>query len=104
MIPLEIVMLALLQTVDFALGIYWYIIIASAVFSWLYAFNVVNSRNAFVASVGDFLHRATEPALRPLRRFIPNLGGIDVSPIVLLLIIFFLRSFIWNSLAPALIG
>jgi YggT family protein len=96
-------MLALLQTVDFALGIYWYIIIASAVFSWLYAFNVVNSRNPFVASVGDFLHRATEPALRPLRRFIPNLGGIDVSPIVLMLIIFFLRSFIWTSIAPALI-
>jgi YggT family protein len=97
-------MLALLQTVDLALGIYTWILIGSAVFSWLYAFNVVNSRNQFVASVGDFLHRATEPALRPLRRFIPNLGGIDLSPIVLLLIIYFLRSFIWNSIAPALLG
>ena len=97
-------MLALLQTVDLALGICTWILIGSAVFSWLYAFNVVNSRNPFVASVGDFLHRATEPALRPLRRFIPNLGGIDISPIVLLLIIYFLRSFIWNSIAPALLG
>jgi YggT family protein len=97
-------MLALLKTVDLALGIYTWILIGSAVFSWLYAFNIVNARNPFVASVGDFLHRATEPALRPLRRFIPNLGGIDVSPIVLLLIIYFLRSFIWTSIAPALLG
>lgn len=103
-IVLENVMLALLQTVDLALGIYTWILIGSAVFSWLYAFNVVNSRNAFVASLGDFLYRATEPALRPLRRIIPNLGGIDVSPIVLLLIIFFLRRLIWTSIAPALLG
>jgi YggT family protein len=96
-------MLALLKTVDLALSIYTYILIGSAIFSWLYAFNVVNSRNAFVASVGDFLHRATEPALRPIRRLIPDLGGIDVSPIVLLLIIYFLRNFIWSSVAPALL-
>jgi YggT family protein len=98
------IMLALLKTVDLALSIYTYILIGSAIFSWLYAFNVVNSRNPFVASVGDFLHRATEPALRPIRRLIPNLGGIDVSPIVLLLIIYFLRNFIWSSVAPALLG
>ena len=97
-------MLALLQTLDLALSIYTWILIGSAVFSWLYAFNVVNARNPFVAAVGDFLQRATEPALRPLRRFIPNLGGIDISPIVLLLIIYFLRSFIWTSIAPALLG
>jgi YggT family protein len=104
LIVLENLMLALLQTVDLALGIYTWILIGSAVFSWLYAFNIVNSRNAFVASLGDFLYRATEPALRPLRRIIPNLGGIDVSPIVLLLIIFFLRRLIWTSIAPALLG
>ena len=97
-------MLALLKTVDLALSIYTWILIGSAVFSWLYAFNVVNSRNTFVASVGDFLHRATEPALRPIRRFIPSLGGIDISPIVLLLFIYFLRNFIWSSVAPALLG
>lgn len=97
-------MLALLQTLDLALGIYTWVLIGSAVFSWLYAFNVVNARNPFVASIGDFLHRVTEPALRPLRRFIPNLGGIDVSPVVLLLIIFFLRNFLRLTVAPALIG
>lgn len=96
-------MLALLQTIDLALSIYTWIIIASAVFSWLYAFNVVNSGNRFVGMVGEFLYKATEPALRPIRRVLPDLGGIDVSPIVLLLLIFFLRSLMWNSLAPAVI-
>ena len=97
-------MLALIMTIQYALSIYWYIIIASAVFSWLYAFNVVNGRNPFVASVGDFLHRVTEPALRPIRRFIPNLGGIDLSPIILLLIIFFLQAFLATSVTPALLA
>lgn len=96
-------MLALLLTVDYALGIYWWLIIASAVFSWLYAFNVVNPRNQFVANIGYFLHRVTEPALRPIRRFMPDLGGIDISPIILLLIIFFIRQFLWTSVAPALV-
>lgn len=96
-------MLALLRTIDLALSIYTWIIIASAVFSWLYAFNVINARNQFVATVGDFLHRITEPALRPIRRFMPDLGGIDVSPIILLLLIFFIRQLLWTTLAPALL-
>ena len=87
-------MIALIQTIVMALDIYWWIIIASAIFSWLYAFNVVNSRNQFVGSVGNMLYRLTEPALRPIRRFMPDLGGIDISPIILLLIIFFIRQFI----------
>ena len=93
-------MIALIQTIVMALDIYWWIIIASAIFSWLYAFNVVNSRNQFVGSVGNMLYRLTEPALRPIRRFMPDLGGIDISPIILLLIIFFLRSFMWNTIFP----
>ncbi|WP_099866986.1 YggT family protein [Pararhizobium haloflavum] len=96
-------MLAVFQTIDLALSIYTWIIIASAVFSWLYAFNVVNSNNRFVGTVGEFLYRATEPALRPIRRILPDLGGLDISPIVLLLIIFFIRSLMWNSIAPAVI-
>ena len=96
-------MLALLQTVDLALGIYNWIVIGSALFSWLYAFNVVNPHNQIVSAIGQFLYRATEPALRPIRRFIPDLGGIDVSPIILLLIIFFLRQFLWTTIAPAVI-
>jgi YggT family protein len=97
-------MLALIQTVIFALDIYWWIIIASAIFSWLYAFNVINTNNQFVGTIGNFLYRATEPALRPIRRIMPDLGGIDISPIILLLILFFLRQFILTTVAPALLS
>lgn len=96
-------MLALIQTVVLALDLYWWIIIASAVFSWLYAFNVVNPRNQIVSTIGNFLFRVTEPALRPIRRVLPDLGGIDISPIVLLLVLFFLRQFLITTVAPALL-
>ena len=77
-------MRAVLDVVFIAINIYSWIIIAAAVFSWLYAFNVINPRNQFVASIGQFLYAVTEPALRVIRRFIPSFGGIDISPIVLL--------------------
>lgn len=93
-------MIALFRTIDLALSLYTWILIASAVFSWLYAFNVVNSGNRFVASIGEFLYRVTEPVLRPLRNILPNLGGIDISPIIVLLIIFFIRQFLWTTLWP----
>jgi YggT family protein len=93
-------MYALFQTIDLALSIFTWILIGSAIFSWLYAFNVINSSNRFVATLGQFFYNVTEPALRPIRRFMPDLGGIDISPIILLLIIFFLRSFLWNSIYP----
>jgi len=96
-------MLALIQTIVLALDIYWWLIIASAVFSWLYAFNVVNPRNQFVGMVGNALFRVTEPALRPIRSIMPDLGGIDISPIILLLILFFVRQFILTTIAPALL-
>lgn len=96
-------MLAVIQTIVLALDIYWWIIIASAIFSWLFAFNVINSRNQVVAVVGDFLYKATEPALRPIRRFLPDLGGLDISPIILLLAIFFVRQFLITTIAPAVI-
>jgi len=97
-------MLALIQTIILALDIYWWLLILSAVFSWLYAFNVINSRNRFVNMIGEFLYKVTEPALRPIRRFLPDLGGIDISPIILLLIIFFVRQLILTSIAPALLS
>ena len=102
-------MLALFRTIDFALDIYTWIIIASAVFSWLYAFNIVNARNPFVASIGDFLYKVTEPALKPIRRLLPDLGGVDISPIILLLIIlfiiiYFIRQLLWTSIAPLFVG
>ena len=93
-------MLALIQTLVLALDIYWWLIIASAIFSWLYAFNVVNPRNQFVGTIGNMLFRLTEPALRPIRRFMPDLGGIDISPIILLLIIYFIRELLWSTVAP----
>ncbi|MER8376359.1 YggT family protein [Mesorhizobium sp. M1409] len=96
-------MLALIQTIVMALDLYWWIIIASAIFSWLYAFNVVNSKNQFVGSIGNMLYRLTEPALRPIRRFMPDLGGIDISPIILLLVLFFLRQFILTTVAPLIL-
>ncbi|MFN4274323.1 MAG: YggT family protein [Aliihoeflea sp.] len=96
-------MIALISTIDLALGIFWWIVILSAVFSWLYAFNVVNPSNQFVGMVGNALHRLTEPALRPIRSVMPDLGGIDISPIILLLIIFFIRQLLWTTIAPAVI-
>jgi YggT family protein len=74
------------------------------VFSWLYAFNVVNSRNQFVASVGNMLFQLTEPVLRPIRRAMPDLGNVDISPIVALVAIFFLQQLLINTIAPALLG
>ncbi|MEO0496197.1 MAG: YggT family protein [Pseudomonadota bacterium] len=94
-------MIALFVVLDAILGFYWWIIIASAIFSWLYAFNVVNSSNQFVGMIGNFLYQLTEPALRPIRRIMPNLGTIDLSPIVLLFGIMFLRIFLRTSIAPA---
>lgn len=93
-------MLALIQTIVLALDIYWWIIIGAAIFSWLYAFNVVNPRNEVVGMIGNMLFRMTDPALQPIRRYLPNLGGIDISPIILLLIIFFIRQFLLTTIAP----
>ena len=95
--------LTIVQTLLFVIGIYKWIVIAMVIFSWLYAFNVVNNSNRFVAMVGDFLYKATEPLLRPIRRFMPDLGGLDISPIILFVLIFFLERIIINVLAPAII-
>lgn len=97
---METWMLALFQTIDLALNLYTWVLIASAIFSWLYAFNVINSSNQFVNAIGTFLYNVTEPVLRPIRRIMPDLGGIDISPIIVLLIIFFLRSLLWTTLYP----
>lgn len=93
-------MRALLDVILVVLDIYIYIVIAAAVLSWLVAFNVVNTRNQFVAVVGDFLYRITEPVLRPIRNALPNLGGIDISPIVLFLIIILIQRVIVYYIYP----
>jgi YggT family protein len=93
-------MRALFLVIDLALQLYIWILIAAAVLSWLVAFNVVNTRNPVVASVGEFLYRITEPLLRPIRNALPNLGGIDISPVVLILIIIFIRYVIALYILP----
>lgn len=90
----------IVEALVIALDLYVWIVIIAAVFSWLYAFNVVNSRNPLVAAVGEMLYRATEPVLRPIRRLLPNLGGLDVSPVVLLLLIFIVQRSIQLYLLP----
>jgi YggT family protein len=96
-------MFALLNLIATVISIYIYVLVASAILSWLVAFNVVNTSNRFVYMVGDFLYRVTEPALRPIRRFVPLLGGVDISPVVLILLLVFLRDFIVVDIARALL-
>jgi YggT family protein len=87
-------MTALTNLINTVLTIYIWILIAAAILSWLVAFNVINTRNRVVYQIGDFLYRLTEPALRPIRNVLPNLGGIDISPLVLILALFFIRDLI----------
>ena len=96
-------LLNILSFVSLILSIYIYVIIAYAVMSWLVAFNVVNTRHDFVRSVLDLLYRITEPALRPIRNILPNLGGIDISPIILWLIILFIQHVILPFIASLIV-
>ena len=85
-------MQSLLLLIDIVLGLYGWLLIAWVIMSWLISFDVINTRNRLVYMVSDFLYRITEPALRPIRRVVPTLGGIDISPVLLYLAIWFLRS------------
>src|SRR5512138_1815048 len=96
-------MRAILEVILIVLDLYVWLLIASAILSWLIAFNVVNTRNQFVAAVAEFLYRITEPALAPIRRFLPNLGGLDISPIILILIIMFIQRVIAYYVYPYVI-
>jgi len=93
-------MRAILDVVQIALDLYTYVIIAAAIFSWLYAFNVVNPRNQVVSMIGNALYQMTEPVLRPIRNVMPNLGGLDLSPIVLLLLIMLIQRLIIYYVYP----
>ena len=96
-------MLSLLLLIDKVIDIYTWIVIASAIMSWLVAFGVINVRNQFIRVVVDLLYRLTEPLLRPIRRFLPNLGGVDISPIILLLGLYFIQSLLHEDVWPVLI-
>ena len=93
-------MRALLDVILMLLNLYVWLLIAAAVLSWLVAFNVVNVRNQFVGMVADFLYRITEPVLRPIRNIMPNLGGLDISPVILILIIYFIQQVIIYYIYP----
>ncbi len=93
-------MRALLDVLFLVLRLYTWVVIASAIFSWLYAFGVVNPRNQFVGMIGRMLYQLTEPLLRPIRRVVPVFGGLDISPVILLLLIFLIERVIAYYIYP----
>ena len=97
-------MVPLIGFIVYVIQLYIWVIIASAILSWLIAFNVVNTSNRFVYSVADLLYRVTEPALRPIRSILPDLGGIDISPVILILfLLFIINVVLLGWLLPAFI-
>ena len=95
-------MKSIFNLLDSIITIYLWIIIINAVLSWLVAFNILNTQNRFVFSVLDATYKMTDPALNYIRRFIPTFGSIDVSPVVLILLLMFLRNIIFEIFAPGL--
>jgi YggT family protein len=87
---------------DSVITIYLWIIIINALLSWLVAFNILNTQNRFVFSVLDATYKITDPALNTIRRFIPTFGSIDISPVVLILLLMFLRNLVFEIFAPSL--
>ena len=87
---------------DSIVSIYIWILIIDAILSWLIAFNVLNTSNRLVYSLLDISYKMTDPLLRPIRNFLPNLGNIDISPIVLILLLMFVRNLIFEFLAPSM--
>ena len=88
--------------IDSIITIYLWIIIINAVLSWLVAFNILNTQNRFVFSVLETTYKLTDPALNKIRRFIPTFGSIDVSPVILILLLMFLRNIVFEIFAPGL--
>ncbi len=87
---------------DSVITIYLWVIIINALLSWLVAFNILNTQNRFVFSVLDATYKLTDPALNQIRRFLPNFGSIDISPIILILALMFLRNLVFEIFAPSL--
>lgn len=97
-------MRALLDVILMALELYTWAIIIVAILSWLITFNVINIHNDVVRGIWNALNAITEPALRPVRRYLPNMGGLDISPIILLLVLFFIERLIRYNLYPLALG
>lgn len=96
-------MRALLDIILIVLQLYIYLLIAAAILSWLVAFNVVNVRNPVVQAIGEFLYRITEPLLRPIRSMLPSMGGLDISPVILILLIILIERVIVYYVYPNVI-
>ena len=94
-------MYSVLMLIDRIIDIYVWVIILSAVLSWLVAFDIINMRNRFIYLVGDTLNRLTEPVYRPIRRFLPDMGGLDLSPLIVILGLWFLRDLMWELFQSA---
>jgi YggT family protein len=95
---------ALFWLLDQIIWLYIWAVILAALFSILTSFGVLDTRNRIVWTIGDFLYRVTEPALRPIRNFLPNLGGIDISPIILLLLLQAARMLLHNIYGAVAMG
>ncbi|MBS0271382.1 MAG: YggT family protein [Proteobacteria bacterium] len=91
---MDIILIPLLAVISSVIGIYVWIVITSVIVSWLVSFNVINSNNNFVIMIIEFLYRVTEPVLSKIRRFLPVMGGLDLSPLVLILFLWFIQSVI----------
>ena len=91
---------SLIWLFDTVVQLFIYVLIASAILSWLVAFNVVNVRNPIVSQIGEVLYRITEPVLRPIRNLLPNLGGVDISPIILILLLLFISKLLHEYAVP----
>ena len=95
-------MKSIFTLLDSIITIYLWIIIINAVLSWLVAFNILNTQNRFVFSILDATYKMTDPALNKIRSFIPTFGSIDISPVILILLLMFLRNIIFEIFAPGL--
>jgi YggT family protein len=96
-------MIELLAFISYLLTLYIYILIAAVILSWLVAFNIVNPYNQFVRMISEFLYKITEPVLGPIRNMLPNLGGLDISPLIVILIIIFIQSVLIPNIAKLLV-
>ena len=92
-------MLAVLQIVQLLLNLLWWVIVIQAILSWLIAFNIINTYNDFVRSVWNALQRITEPLYRPIRRILPDFGALDLSPLIVLLLIYILSNIVLPNIA-----
>ena len=92
-------MIELLRFIDYLIQLYVYVVIAAVIFSWLIGFNVINAHNPFVRALWQALMAVTEPLLRPIRRVLPDLGGLDISPIILLLACLFIQTVVLPNIA-----